>query len=314
MRAPRAAGLDRNRARGGSAIGLALSLLGLWPSAVRCEEPPELRLGVMVEQPADPARIIGFYSDLIAQLRAGLEPAGIRVPEIVIARDLEDLSGRLRDGRVDFIIETVFASQLLRDRSGNLEPGLVVVRNGRRQYASVFITRRDSEVRSLEDLRGKVLVLEAPRSTSAFALPQAELARHGLELKSDDAHGSDPRSVRYLLAGAELNQAVWVAHGRGDAAAFGDGDWEALPTGLRDQLRVFHRTHEILRGLVSFRKDLDPDVRARSEELMLRLHEDPRGKAAMAKARITRMERLTDRDRAVLAAWESTLRSLALVP
>lgn len=268
----------------------------------------------MAEQPADPARIIGSYGGLISELRRGLDPEGIRVGETVIAADLEDLSRRVRDGSVDLVIETVFASRLLRDRSGNLEPGLVVLRNGRREYSSVFFTRSDSDIRDLADLRGRTLVLEAFRSTSAFAIPQAELASRGLAMESADAPSPQPGMVRYLLAGAELNQAVWVAHRRGDAAAFSDGNWQALPENLRGQLRIFHRTREILRGLLSFRKDLDARVRSRVVELLLRMHENPAGRAALERAYITRVERLTDADRRGLADWETVLSSLALVP
>jgi len=47
----------------------ALLVLGLSAAgAVRAEEAPAFRLGVMVEQPADPARIIEFNSALVAQL------------------------------------------------------------------------------------------------------------------------------------------------------------------------------------------------------------------------------------------------------
>jgi phosphonate transport system substrate-binding protein len=269
----------------------------------------------MAEQPADPGRIIELYSDLVSQLRSGLASDAILVPEIVIAKDLEDLSRRLSDGEVDLVIETVFASLLLRDGSGGrLEPGLALVRDGRREYQSVFVTRRDSPIASLDDLRGRTLVLEAPRSTSAFALPRAELARSGIQLVSDDDAEGDPRRVRYVLAGAELNQAVWVVHGRGDAAAFSDADWEALPLRLREQLRIFHRTQKILRGLLSIRSSLSPDVREAGVELLLRLHETPAAAEAMRRARITRFERLTQSDRDSLARWERALRSAAPPP
>jgi phosphonate transport system substrate-binding protein len=296
-------------------VGLLAGVLGVAGAGTSpAQQAPSFRLGVMVEEPADPVRIIGFYSDLLSQLRARLVPAGIQVPDVVIAKDHDELSRLLREGEVDFVIETVFASQLLRERSGNLEPALALVRDGQREYQSVFFTREDSDIERLEDLRGRTLVLEAPRSTSAFALPQAELARNGIEIADADVTGPGDRVARYVLAGAELNQAVWVVHGRGDAAAFSDGDWEALPAGVRDQLRIFHRTRKILRGLLSIRGDLEPRLRERCEALLLTLHEDPAGQAAMSRARITRFERLTQRDRSELDDWEAALRSVTFVP
>lgn len=267
----------------------------------------------MVEQPASPDRILRMFNGLVSLLRARLAPAGIRVADIVIAADVEDLSQRLRDGEVDFVIETVFSSQLLRERSRCLEPSLALVRNERREYRSIFFTRRDSQIRRLEDLRGRTLVLEALRSTSAFALPVATLERLGIDVVAAAA-GGDDRDVRYLLAGGEINQAVWVVHGRGDAGAFNEGDWDALPTRIRDQLRVFHRSLPILRGLLSFRVGYDSALREQVEEQLLALHQDPSGGDALAGARITRFERLTETDRTRIRDWEGVLRSVASVP
>jgi phosphonate transport system substrate-binding protein len=268
----------------------------------------------MAEEPAEPDTIIRMFGGLVSLLRERLSPEGIRVDDIAITADVEDLSRRLREGEVDLVVETVFASQLLKERSGCLEPRLVLVRDGQREYRSVFFTRRDSPIQRLADLRGGTLVLEAPRSTSAFALPVAALGRVGIATVSDTSASAGSRDVRYVLAGGEINQAVWVAHGRGDAGAFNEGDWDALPSGIRDQLRIFHRTSTILRGLLSFRTGTDPRLRERTEELLLSLHDDPGGGDALDRARITRFERLTEGDRSELRAWEETLRTVAFSP
>ena len=69
-----------------------------------------------------------------------------------------------------------------------------------------------------------------------------------------------------MLALAEVNQAIWVLHGKGDAGAFNEGDWQALPEKVRARLRVFARSRPIERGLISFRASLEPATRARVEE------------------------------------------------
>jgi phosphonate transport system substrate-binding protein len=231
------------------------------------------------------------------------------VGDLVIARDLDDLSQRLARGDVDFVIETVFPTLVLQERSRCLEPALVVLRRGQREYRSVFFTRREAPYRTLGDLRGRTLVLQALRSTSAFALPRAELARAGITLlPSDDPHAGR-ENVRYVLAGAEINQAIWVLQGKGDAGAFNEGDWAALPGRVRSQLRVFHETRPIVRGLLSFRTGLAAKVRKEVEDTLLELDKDEAGRAALARAQgVTRFERLTAADRRELRGWASILR------
>ena len=124
--------------------------------------------------------------------------------------------------------------------------------------------------------------------------------------RADQAH------VRYVLALAEINQAIWVLHGKGDAGAFNDGDWAALPEKVRSQLRVFHETRPIVRGLLSFRAGLDPGVRRLAEEALMSLDDDEPGRATLALASgITRFEPLTASDRRGLRDWAAVLRPRA---
>lgn len=302
----------RGPARGGILAALlvlgALSARGAPPAAPAATPAVSLRFGVIAEEPNEPGRMFNVYSPLLAELRARLAPGGVGVSSLVIARDLDDLAQRLSRREVDFVLESVFPALALRQRSGSLEPALLVVRRGAREYRSVFFTRTASPIRTLADLRGRTLVLQAVRSTSAFALPRAELARAGLRLLPSDDPLGDPQAVRYVLALAEVNQAVWVLHDRGDAGAFNEGDWEALPEKIRAQLRIFERSRPIQRGLIAFRTGLDPAARRALEATLLALHEDEPGRAALAQAAgITRFERLSAAERQAVLDWAPTL-------
>lgn len=271
--------------------------------------PIPLHLGVIAEEPTEPDRMLRAYGDMVARLRERLAPASVAVGDLVIARDLDDMSQRLARGDVDLVVETVFPTLVLQDRSRSLEPALVVVRRRVREYRSVFFTRREEPIQGLADLRGRTLVLQVLRSTSAFALPKAELARAGIALvPADDPHaGRD--NVRYVLAGAEINQAIWVLHGKGDAGAFNEGDWAALPDKVRARLRIFHETRPIVRGLLSFRTGLAARARREAEEVLLKLDGDEAGRTALARASgVTRFERLTAADRRGLRGWAPVLR------
>jgi phosphonate transport system substrate-binding protein len=196
----------------------------------------------------------------------------------------------------------------LRDRSRSLEPVLLVVRRGQREYRSVFFTRQESPIQKLADLRGRTLVLQALRSTSAFALPRAELTRAGLRLVPADDTVADAAAVRYVLALAEINQGVWVLQGKGDAGAFNEGDWEALPEKIRSRLRIFERSRPIQRGVIAVRSGLAAPARRALEQVLLSLHEDAEGRKALAQASgVTRFERLTPAERQAILDWAAVL-------
>ena len=127
-------------------------------------------------------------------------PSGVDVGDLVIARDVDDLSQRIARGEVEFIIETAFPTLVLQERSRppRPRPGRGAARAARRP--GVCSSRRRTRPSAASpDLRGRTLVLQVLRSTSAFALPKAELDRAGLFtlVPADDARaGRSPRAVR----------------------------------------------------------------------------------------------------------------------
>lgn len=203
----------------------------------------------------------------------------------------------------------------LRQRTGRMDIRLLLWRKGQRQYHTVFFARRDSTIERLDQLRGKTIVFESPRSTSAYDVPRLALMGVGLQLAAAIGRGGSdrhsPRDVRFVFAGSELNQAYWVHAGRADAGAFNDGDWERVPKTIQSELRIFHETPPILRWLLSFTAVVDPDFRDAVVEILLSMDKDPEGRAVLqAASRIAKIERLTDADRASLTYWEQALRRL----
>jgi len=284
---------------------LLLFTLGAAPSNAK-----ELRFGVIAEEANEPDRMLRVYADLLAEMRRRLAPRGMGVAPLVITRDLTELSQRLKRGEVDMVIESVFPTLELQEQSGQkLTPHLAIVRRDQREYRSVFFARRGGAIKTLEDLRGRTLVLQAERSTSAFAVPRAELARRGIGTVPSGQAAARRDSVLYLLAGAELNQAIWVLNGKGDAGAFSDSDWAHLPEKVRNELVVFHETRPLLRGALSLRVGLDAEMERACEDVLLGMHKDAAGQGALANAAgITRFERLTPKDLADIGEWRLALK------
>ena len=277
---------------------------------------PVFRFGVVNERRDQPDLALRQYGELVDHLADVLAAQGIRVQGPVIAADVDELAALVSAGQVDGFIEGVFPTLRVAAITGSVTPALVAWRKGQRQYHSVFFVRRDDPATGLEDLRGRSIAFEAPRSTSAYALPLATLHRHGIAAEPADTGAADARAVRYVFAGSEDNQAYWVLRGRADAGAFNDGDWERLPETVRAGLRIIHRTPGILRWLVSFHAGLSPAVRGPVEQALLTAHLDPGGRAALQRAeRIARLERLAGpEDLQSVEAWRPALSRLYRSP
>ena len=270
------------------------------------------RLGVINERTDKPDHALEQYGQLHAYLQSELAPKGVPVGELVIARDINEMANRVARGEVDAVIEGVMPTLSIQRRTGALDLALLTWRKGQRQYHSVFFARNDSAIASLDDLAGKTIAFEAPRSTSAYFVPRAALQAKGLTLSSaETAKKAAPDAVRYLFAGSELNQAYWVHRGRADVGAFNNGDWERVPEGIRRGLRIIHSTRPMLRWVFSFSAELDAQTRDRVSEVLLAAHLDDVGREALkAAAKIAKFEVLTDVDKDGLVYWEEVLSDL----
>jgi phosphonate transport system substrate-binding protein len=265
-------------------------------------------LGVINERPTEPDFALAQYSKLRDYLNTRLQGVGIRMAPLMIARNVPEMADHLANQKVDAVIEGVFPTLDIERRIGPLQTTLLVWRKGQREYYTVFFSRKEGPVATLADLPGRVLVFEAQRSTSAHAMPKAYLRQQGFSVIPAGQIDTSDDAIQYVFAGAELNQAYWVLHGKGDAAAFNDGDWKRLPLPIQEQLRIIARTPPILRWLFSFRPGINPELQSAVEKVLLNMHEDSMGREALqAASGIQRFERLTTADQDGLAEWRKTL-------
>ncbi|MCP5158944.1 MAG: phosphate/phosphite/phosphonate ABC transporter substrate-binding protein [Gammaproteobacteria bacterium] len=291
-------------------LGMSAAGLLLWAIGVATAQNANdlvFKLGVINERLNQPDFVLAQYSRLRDYLNTRLQIAGIRVV-LVIARDVPDMADKLVAQEVDAVIEGAFPTLDIERRTDRLQTTLLAWRKGQREYHTVFFSRKNGPVATLADLRGRVLVFETPRSTSAHAVPKAFLRQQGFVLVPAEQTSAPSDAIRYVFAGAEINQAYWVLYGKGDAGAFNNGDWERLPSSLQEQLRIIAQTSPLLRWLCSFRQGIDPETQATVEEVLISMHQDPAGREALkAASNIRRFERLTATDQDRLASWRTML-------
>lgn len=210
---------------------------------------------------------------------------GIDAVEVFTVDTDDKMLRLLRDGRVDWVSATPFSAVRYVDEAQG-ELLLAKSQGGRSWYHSVFVTRRDSGIDTLQDLVGRTVAFEKPDSTSAFFLPVNLLRDAGIptvELRSLGA-SPPPDAVGYVFSGEEANSTLWVHKGLVAATAFGDGDWESnyiVPQAVRGDLKVFARSHRVPRRLEIVKSSLDPVIKARLQNTLLAAPADPDAAAAL---------------------------------
>lgn len=254
---------------------------------------PEVRLGVIS---AKPEKMLAEYAPMADYLAARLKGFGVKTGIVIVKKDIEGMLDAIREGKVDMVFESAFSTVIM-EKDGMI-PSILMWRKGTREYRTLFFVRKDSPLRGLKDLAGRTISLEDPRSTSAFAIPVAEMKRIGLNVlphKPGEARGD---AVTYILGGEEMNLAFQVIQKKADAGAFNNNDWDELPAKVRGDLRIIHETPEILRYVVSFHPSFPKKLRAEAENALIVMDRTPEGREVLSEVSRTRkMERLTDKDR-----------------
>jgi phosphonate transport system substrate-binding protein len=152
------------------------------------------------------------------------------------------------------------------------------------QFRSVFITQKDSGIKTLADLKGKQVSFGSASSTSGHLMPRSFLLEAGLEPERD--------FKRVAFSGAHDATIASVVSGRVDAAALDITVWRKFVTENKvdtSKVDVFYTTPPYFNYNWSVHADMPAAQRERISKALLALSADtPEGKEVLGLARATR--------------------------
>lgn len=214
-----------------------------------------------------------------------MQDLGIKRAKVRMARNNRQMIALLRSGQVDWITETLF-SALIFNNKVKAKFLLRKWKKGVPNYYTIFFTHKNSGIKQLSDLKGKMIALEDPGSTTAFFLPIMALLEQNLPL----LELSSPRDlvpndrVGYVFSRQEINTSTWVHKGLVSAGAYNNLDWEKEdhnPSAFREDMSIFYKTRPYPRAIELVRQDLDPKISERLKQILLHIHEDPAAKQVL---------------------------------
>ncbi|MFQ6034936.1 MAG: phosphate/phosphite/phosphonate ABC transporter substrate-binding protein [Sedimentisphaerales bacterium] len=216
---------------------------------------------------------------------AHLKDVGITQGEVLMANDNQQMIQWLKDAKIDWVTEGIFSSIIFSEETG-AEIMLRRWKKGAPTYYTIFFTKKDSDIGTLRDLKGKKIAFEDPGSTSAYFLPVAVLKREGLRLQELSSPRERPlaEKVGYAFAGGELNISTWVYKGLVDAGVQNNLDWQdpqITPEIFKKDFKIIYRSKPLPRMVELIRKDLNPKIKERIKQILLKAHNDPEAKEAL---------------------------------
>jgi phosphonate transport system substrate-binding protein len=228
---------------------------------------------------SDPKMTYEQLRSMVDYVAGQMKDVGITHGAVLMAKNHDEMFRYLREGRVDWVQKGVFEA-LLYVRDGGAEIALRSWRQGVPNYYTIIFTRKDGPVSSLRDLVGRKIAFEDPGSTSAFFIPAAILRRANFKLieLSSPREKTPEGSIGYVFAGNELSITTWVHRGIVDAGAYHNQNWDSQrdnPDSMRKDLKVVFEGQPMPRMIELLRSTLEPKLKARIKDVLLRAHEDP---------------------------------------
>ncbi len=154
-----------------------------------------------------------------------------------------------------------------------VDVALVTVRYGSTSYKGQIIVRADSGIKTLQDLKGKVMCWVDPNSTSGYIVPRIMLKANGIDPDKDFA--------KTIEAGSHNNVVTQVYNGDCDAGATyvdARSSVEKDIPDVKEKVIAIATTADIPNDNVSFVKNFPADKRKQIVDALLEISNSEDGK------------------------------------
>jgi phosphonate transport system substrate-binding protein len=165
---------------------------------------------------------------------------------------------------------------VLANEKYGVDVALVTVRYGSTSYKGQIIVRADSGIKTLDDLKGKVMCWVDPNSTSGYIVPRILLKANGIDPDKDFA--------KTIEAGSHNNVVTQVYNGDCDAGATYVDARSSVEKDLPDvkeKVIAIATTADIPNDNVSFIKDFPKEDRDKIVNALLEIANSEEGKKAL---------------------------------
>jgi phosphonate transport system substrate-binding protein len=143
----------------------------------------------------------------------------------------------------------------------------IIMRKEDTEFKSQFITRKDTGIRELKDLKGKTFSFGSVSSTSGHLMPRYYLIKAGINPEKDFS--------KFSFSGAHDATAAWVEAGRVDAGALNFLVWDKLVSNKKvdtEKVVVFWTTPLYVDYVWTVRAGLDKGLVEKISKAFLKLN------------------------------------------
>ncbi len=181
------------------------------------------------------------------------------------SKTYDDVIDKIKTGEADIGYVGPFAYVVAQDSFGVKIICRTLSEDNEEFYHSMIITRKDSGIKKLKELKGKSFSFTDPKSTSGYLFPMAQLKAVGISKEEFS-------DIKFLKRHANSLMAVYKGHV--DAGATSVTAIDKIDVNM-DEIEILWQSEPIYRGLWIARKDLPEEQFNKIQQAMLKISESP---------------------------------------
>jgi phosphonate transport system substrate-binding protein len=240
-------------------VGLTVGMWLMGVVAVQAGEPmKELRVSAIPDE--NPNELMRIYTPFAEYLSKEVGVKVIYTNVVDYAGTVEGLAAK----KLDMVWYGGFTFVQARKRTGDAVP--LISREEDLAFTSKFITRKDTGIARLADLKGKTFSFGSVSSTSGHLMPRYFLLQNGINPEKDFS--------KFSFSGAHDATVLWVESGKVDAGALNFAVWEKMVQTKKvdtSKVQVFWTTPPFVDYVWAVRGDLDKGLQERIASALLKL-------------------------------------------
>lgn len=230
----------------------------------------------------NPKRLFEVYQPMIHYINSHLKGGKLRLEA---SRDYASFDKKLDAGYFDFALPNPYQTVMAEDHGYK-----VFGKAGDDQnFRGIILVRRDSNINSINDLRGKTISYPAPTALAAAIMPQWYLYKHGIDIKKD---------IKNSYVGSQESSIMNVYLGKSDAAATWPPPWKAFikerPEIAKEVMIKWETSALLNNGLVA-RNNIPNEIVKQVAQIITTLQTHEEGRKILNEMELSKYEKADER-------------------
>jgi len=226
----------------------------------------------------NPTRLFEAFNPLIMYLNKNIPQAHFTLEA---SRNYACFNNKLIDESVDFALPNPYQTLIAMQHHYN-----VIAKMGDdEKFKGIILVRKDSHIKTPQDLKGKSISYPAPTALAATILPQYYLQTHGLDINKD---------VTNKYVGSQESSILSVYLGTTDAAATWPLPWEELSyerPEIKEKLKIIWQTQSLPNNSIIVSDRVPKEIANKVQELLVNLNQSKEGQAVLKNMYLSKFEK-----------------------